>query len=282
MKVNQGFSVSKLSLKHDISVDKLYKYNDITSEEMLDTGMFFYIEKKQNEADVPFHITEIGQSMFWIAQYYGIKLAKLYSFNKMEKYMQPAVGEKIFLQEEREDLPKVRTFYEVIVERNKLVEIEKQAELKRRAGADKALIEQRYRLQIEDLKSKNKDDEIKMSDMSYQILKLKEEQEKFQKNREDRRREIEKLEKKKNEEIKINDWKTPTDTTNLDRTDGPSYKPVTRENPKTGTVYHVVEKGETLFKLSKKYNTTVEKIKAANGLGDHGISLGQELIIERY
>ena len=50
VKVNQGFNVAELSLKYDVSLEKLYKYNDITSEEMLDTGMYFFIEKKQNEA----------------------------------------------------------------------------------------------------------------------------------------------------------------------------------------------------------------------------------------
>lgn len=274
VKIGQGFSVAELSLKYDVSVDKLYKYNDITSEEMLDTGMYFYIEKKQNEASVPYHTTEAGQSMFWIAQYYGVKLAKLYDMNKMMKYMQPAVGEKIYLQEDRNDSPKVRTFYEVIMERNKIIEAEKQREIKRRAGADKAIIEQRYRLQIEELKAKNKEDEIKLADMAYRIQKMKEEQEKFLKNREERKKEIERLEKQKT----VDTVKTMPDTA---RTDGSQYTPTTRINPKTGTVYHIVSKGETLFSISKKYGVKMDKIKADNNLVDNALNLGQELVIDK-
>lgn len=188
--------------------------------------------------------------------------------------MQPAVGEKIYLQEDRNDSPKVRTFYEVIMERNKIIEAEKQREIKRRAGADKAIIEQRYRLQIEELKAKNKEDEIKLADMAYRIQKMKEEQEKFLKNREERKKEIERLEKQKT----VDTVKTMPDTA---RTDGSQYTPTTRINPKTGTVYHIVSKGETLFSISKKYGVKMDKIKADNNLVDNALNLGQELVIDK-
>lgn len=281
VKVNQGFKVAELSLKYDVSIEKLYKYNDITSEEMLDTGMYFYIEKKQNEAQVPFHITTAGQSMFWIAQYYGIKLSKLYDFNRMERYMQPAVGEKVYLQEERADSPKVRTFYEVIVERNKMIEAEKQLEIKRRAQADKAVAEERYRLQIEELKKKNKEDEIKIADMAYRMLKMKEEQVKFLKNKEERRKEIERLEKQ-TQEKETNSITDSTATAAPEgKSDGSNYTAATRQDPKTGNIYHIVGKGETLYSISKKYNTTIDKIKTWNSMTDNSISLGQEILIEK-
>lgn len=281
VKVNQGFKVAELSLKYDVSVEKLYKFNDITSEEMLDTGMYFFIEKKQNEAQVPFHITAAGQSMFWIAQYYGVKLSKLYDFNRMERYMQPAVGEKVYLQEERADSPKVRTFYEVIVERNKQIEAEKQNEIRRKAGAEKALAEERYRLQIEELKKKNKEDEIRIADMAYRIQKMKEEQLKFFKNKEERRKEIERLEKQTEEKDNAPVTDTSNTTPPTDKTDGPNYTAATRQNPKTGTIYHIVGKGETLFSIAKKYNTTIDKIKVWNSMTDNSLSLGQEIVIEK-
>lgn len=44
-------------------------------------------------------------------------------------------------------------------------------------------------------------------------------------------------------------------------------------------VIHKVEKGETLYSLSRRYGCELAKIKAANGLADNNISLGQELRI---
>ena len=49
-------------------------------------------------------------------------------------------------------------------------------------------------------------------------------------------------------------------------------------NPNTlNTVDHVVAKDETLYSLSKKYNTTVAIIRELNGLGDEGLKLGQTI-----
>jgi membrane-bound lytic murein transglycosylase D len=46
------------------------------------------------------------------------------------------------------------------------------------------------------------------------------------------------------------------------------------------TVTYIVKIGDTLFQISKTYNTTVEKIKAANGLSSDILIVGQKLVIE--
>lgn len=43
---------------------------------------------------------------------------------------------------------------------------------------------------------------------------------------------------------------------------------------------HIVIKGDTLYSLSKRYKTTVEKIKSLNNLTDNELSIGQVLIIK--
>ncbi|MEM5566001.1 glucosaminidase domain-containing protein [Psychroserpens sp. AS72] len=45
-------------------------------------------------------------------------------------------------------------------------------------------------------------------------------------------------------------------------------------------VNHIVIKGDTLYSLSKKYNTTVDELKRLNRLNSNEISLGQRLIIK--
>ncbi|MBS9768260.1 MAG: glucosaminidase domain-containing protein [Flavobacteriaceae bacterium] len=50
----------------------------------------------------------------------------------------------------------------------------------------------------------------------------------------------------------------------------------------TGSVtYHIVERGDTLYNISKRYGTTVEKIKKDNYLSSNIISIGQRLKIIR-
>ncbi len=46
-----------------------------------------------------------------------------------------------------------------------------------------------------------------------------------------------------------------------------------------GTTIHIVAKGDTLYSLSKRYNTTVDAIKSMNRLSSNALAIGQELKI---
>lgn len=45
--------------------------------------------------------------------------------------------------------------------------------------------------------------------------------------------------------------------------------------------FHKVEKGDTLFNISKRYGLTVDELKEMNGLVNETISLGQELKVRK-
>jgi LysM repeat protein len=44
---------------------------------------------------------------------------------------------------------------------------------------------------------------------------------------------------------------------------------------------HTVEKGDTLYSLSKKYNISVEELKSLNTILESGISIGQKLKVKK-
>jgi len=48
----------------------------------------------------------------------------------------------------------------------------------------------------------------------------------------------------------------------------------------TNEALYVVQKGDTLYSLSKRFNTTVEKIKEVNNLKDNSLSIGQEIRVQ--
>ncbi|MFK7946463.1 MAG: LysM peptidoglycan-binding domain-containing protein [Saprospiraceae bacterium] len=52
------------------------------------------------------------------------------------------------------------------------------------------------------------------------------------------------------------------------------------EKSVVGTIVHVVDNGETLYSISKKYGVTVQQIQTLNGLNDTGIKVTQKLIIK--
>ncbi len=56
----------------------------------------------------------------------------------------------------------------------------------------------------------------------------------------------------------------------------------TNSSPITATVsplFHYVKKGETLYSISKQYNTTVQALKTINNLKNNNLNIGQELQI---
>jgi flagellum-specific peptidoglycan hydrolase FlgJ len=44
---------------------------------------------------------------------------------------------------------------------------------------------------------------------------------------------------------------------------------------------YTVSKGDTLYSISKKYNTTVEELQKINGLKDNALNIGQTLVIQQ-
>ncbi|MCB9006126.1 MAG: LysM peptidoglycan-binding domain-containing protein [Ardenticatenaceae bacterium] len=49
--------------------------------------------------------------------------------------------------------------------------------------------------------------------------------------------------------------------------------------PTPETVIYVVQRGDTLYSIARRYGATVDAVKAANGLTSNNISPGQQLII---
>lgn len=52
-----------------------------------------------------------------------------------------------------------------------------------------------------------------------------------------------------------------------------------KEEAQNNNTTHTVIKGDTLYSISKRYNTTVQNIQQLNGLNGTSISIGQELLI---
>ena len=47
----------------------------------------------------------------------------------------------------------------------------------------------------------------------------------------------------------------------------------------SGVVRYVIVKGDTLFSLAKRYNTSVDAIKNLNNMTTNNLDLGQEILI---
>ncbi|EHO73710.1 hypothetical protein HMPREF9944_00284 [Segatella maculosa OT 289] len=83
----------------DISYRKIAKYNERDKNDVLHAGEIIYLKKKQKKADKAYknrpHIVKAGESMYSIAQRYGIRLKSLYKKNQLSPDYQARVGDTL-------------------------------------------------------------------------------------------------------------------------------------------------------------------------------------------
>ena len=85
-----------------ISYRKIAKYNERNREDQLQEGEVIWLKKKQSKAPKDYkgrlHYVRSGESMYSIAQQYGIRLKSLYKMNKLSPDYQIKVGDGLRLR----------------------------------------------------------------------------------------------------------------------------------------------------------------------------------------
>lgn len=96
----QEDSLDDIAKNTGISTRKLSKYNEIPKDYPLQENDIVYLEKKKKKADKPNfdYVVRIGDSMYSIAQQFGIQVKSLYKLNKKDKEYVPAEGDVLKLR----------------------------------------------------------------------------------------------------------------------------------------------------------------------------------------
>jgi LysM repeat protein len=96
-----GQTLYEVAGKNNVRVDNLQAFNEEVGDanRTLENGTVLYTQKKRNSwrGKEKTHVVKDCETMYDIAQKYGIKLSKLYSKNEMRDGEQPQVGEKLLL-----------------------------------------------------------------------------------------------------------------------------------------------------------------------------------------
>ena len=86
----------------DISYKKLAKYNERDKNDVLEAGEVVWLMKKAKKAPKSYkgkvHVVKSGESMYTIAQLYGIRLKSLYKLNDLSADYMIRVGDKLRLR----------------------------------------------------------------------------------------------------------------------------------------------------------------------------------------
>lgn len=95
----QGDTFRTIAREFGLSYRKLAKYNELDKNATLDDGSRIYLEKKRKRADKQYkrrpHTIAPGESMYTIAQTYGMRLSSLYKKNHLSPDYQPRVGDTL-------------------------------------------------------------------------------------------------------------------------------------------------------------------------------------------
>lgn len=82
-----GDTFKSIAKEVGVSYKKIAKYNERDKNDTLIPGEVVYLKKKQKKADKAYknrpHRVKAGESMYSIAQYYGIRTESLYKMNKL-------------------------------------------------------------------------------------------------------------------------------------------------------------------------------------------------------
>ncbi len=96
-----GDTWERIAMETGVSVRKLLKYNERPKGAKLAIGDVIYLEKKHKKADkslrgIP-HVVKAGESLYDIAQHYGVRLKSLYKLNSLPADYVACEGDLIWL-----------------------------------------------------------------------------------------------------------------------------------------------------------------------------------------
>ncbi len=304
-----GDTPNKMAQLYDIPIDRLSNYNewdDYINE--FKWGMKVYLQPKRNKSrdtDKVKHTVQSGETMYQIAQRYGIKTDKLYKRNKMDvdKREQPRAGESIYLRKRAKKKPQLRRKHDVITEQqiatNKTVDPDidqKEVDFEQiQATPTKSKITSQLKDQVQNknvvvVDEKASSDDIWATYPSTQQTKSEQNQpqQTTPKPKSSKTTVLGQEEQQAGRSI-IYD---PTPQVNREPVkayegSGQAQQPIVLNPERSNSygtstttskaTYHKVVKGDTLYGISKKYGVSLAQIKDWNNLTSNTIKIGQRL-----
>lgn len=103
----KGSSYLTIASQYHISLARLFEFNDMQQQEIVDKDQLVYLQRKRKTGNNEFHVVQPGESLFDIAQAEAIRLESLLGYNMLGNGQQPAIGEKLFLKSKAPAMPRL-------------------------------------------------------------------------------------------------------------------------------------------------------------------------------
>ncbi len=232
-----------ISLDFGVSPERLVKYNEgiENAEQKLEAGHRVFLQKKRRSyrGEKKFHYVKEGETMYDLAQKYGMRLERLLKKNKLDEGQEPAIGERVRLRGLSwfDSAPTTRDEKENILPEDT--------------------------------------EENLPADEDVQALPEKE-QEKSESVPEPTPKALpDSVMTAVSENPPVMTIDTASTTVVLGQAVEDVDPPSDQEKE-----YHLVEKGETLYSISRQFDLSVEELKRKNDLSGNGLSIGQRVRVK--
>ncbi|MFN8414771.1 MAG: LysM peptidoglycan-binding domain-containing protein [Cytophagaceae bacterium] len=250
IRVQKNDDLNSLIVKSGLKRSSFLYFNEMGGFEAVNSGEFYYLQLKRKKALVREHVVQPNETLWSIAQKYAVTTASIRSKNRMTKQEQLRVGRVLLLRDKRaKDQP---VEYRVIPKPMPKVPPRDTVVIKKDTTAIiKAIEPPVYSLD----KTQNVYHTVKPGETVFAISRM------YQIDSDSIRvwNQLDGYNIKVGQELIVG-------------------KKVVSENKPTVKT-HIVEQGQTLYQISKLYQTTPEKIMEWNHLANTSIKPGQELVI---
>lgn len=250
-----GDTPSDVADRMNTSVDKIIRYNEALHHpaQPLKKGYAVFLQRKRNKyhGRKQMHVVRVGETVFDISQQYGVKEEKLRKRNEMTNETEPLAGEYIYLQGRRpkEDVIKLRKHTPEKKNHKENIPTREPEEF----SSHKSLTYAGAQGEFLDFTISPADSGLRTKDGSPS----------------------------NHEAAKKIELSTPSSSLNEAQTTV-SVQPAPRTEPLPQVAEqkkYQVRKGDTLYRIGRMYNMTVEELIALNGLNDNVIHENQWLAV---
>jgi membrane-bound lytic murein transglycosylase D len=244
-----------LAERAELKLQYLLSYNDIDKNDAIKPQMVYYLEKKNRKGSVPKHIVKKGQSIWLISQMYGIRESRLLRMNRMKKSDALQEGRILNLNERRgrkEEVEFVRKPFDneqLPTEAPRIIIQNSNDTFPTKIGEKDSEVD--LTIKTDTLETPIYQEPATTYSSGTQMKVVVRESGVVTSKAEPKAEPTPVVKSKE---------------TNLIKTD-PNQK------------YVIVNTGDNLFNIAKKYNITVTDLKRVNGLTTNTVELGQKLFL---
>jgi membrane-bound lytic murein transglycosylase D len=270
----KGSSLEDLAKKGNLSLGDFLAINEIEIDHMVVVGEVYYFKKKKPKAKVYYHVVQYEETLWSISQKYGVRMSKVLMKNRMGNDTVLKTGRVLWMRhirpeniaiayEKSEDTQPISIELETgnEIEQVDTVQTEKLTidTLATVVQGDSLLFEQ----PIDSARLKRVSHIVEKGDTYYNIAN---------------RYEVGVLDLVKWNKLTLAD-KLAIDQ-ELDVWIS-TIELLEKEEPIDVIVkisdYHLVEKGETMYSISRKYGLTLEALKSLNNKNENTVAIGERL-----